>query len=240
MPDPTAPERHEPKAENACGTERDYGSGIIHLCEWTAGRCTGTHTCMCGLFWTAPVTADDLRERYAEALYQHAVTVARPTPFPPHGAEERWLATVRENAHARAAAVLAVRDEELERLRARLAEEIEVSGLLDRRAETSEGEHGATREREAELRRNVAAHRAGEDLLQANIDALAAEKDAAEAAAKLAVAALEGAETTCRYHGDTPPKAPAWHGGCESCQQPTRVREALAAIRALTTETENR
>lgn len=62
----------------------------------------------------------------------------------------------------------------------------------------------------------------------------------AEAAAKLALTALEGAETTCRYHGDNPPKAPAWHGGCESCQQPTRVREALAAIRALTTEETDR
>lgn len=59
-------------------------------------------------------------------------------------------------------------------------------------------------------------------------------RQAAETAAKLALAALEGAETSCRYHGETPPEAPGWHGGCESCRQPTRVREALAAIRALT------
>lgn len=53
------------------------------------------------------------------------------------------------------------------------------------------------------------------------------------AAVAEALTALEGAETSCRYHGEDPPEAPAWHGGCESCRQPTRVREALAAIRAL-------
>jgi hypothetical protein len=44
---------------------------------------------------------------------------------------------------------------ELARLQARLAEEVAVSGLLARRAEASEGEHGVTREREAELRRKL-------------------------------------------------------------------------------------
>jgi hypothetical protein len=63
---------------------------------------------------------------------------------------------------------------------------------------------------------------------------LADEVERLRAAAEFALTALEGAETACRYHGETPPEAPAWHGGCESCQQPTRVREALAAIRALT------
>jgi hypothetical protein len=70
MADPTAPERHDPPTENACRVERDYGSGIIHVCEWTAGRCSDTHSCGCGLVWTAtaPVPADDLRDRIAKAL----------------------------------------------------------------------------------------------------------------------------------------------------------------------------
>jgi hypothetical protein len=100
MPDPTAPERHELATQNACRTERDYGSGIIHVCEQPGDRCNGTHSCRCGLVWTATatvpadearsiardiakraeaertaladaetVTAEDLRERVAEKLW---------------------------------------------------------------------------------------------------------------------------------------------------------------------------
>lgn len=73
---------------------------------------------------TAPVTAEGLRERVIEALYQHAVTVARPTPFPPAESEERWLATVRENSEARADAVLAALAGDPGDLPARMADAI--------------------------------------------------------------------------------------------------------------------
>jgi hypothetical protein len=44
--------------------------------------------------------------------------------------------------------------------------------------------------------------------------------------------ALEGAEQTCRYHGDVPPTKPGgWTGSCDSCEQPARVRKALALLR---------
>lgn len=45
--------------------------------------------------------------------------------------------------------------------------------------------------------------------------------------------ALLSAHHWCPYHGDNPPETPPFHGGCDSCQQPIRVRQALEAIRAL-------
>jgi len=54
-------------------------------------------------------------------------------------------------------------------------------------------------------------------------------------ALEAAQAALSKAETACRIHQDRDPTAdaPAWHGGCEECRQPRRVRKALAAFAAL-------
>lgn len=48
-------------------------------------------------------------------------------------------------------------------------------------------------------------------------------------------AALGNADTECRIHKDRDPSAdaPAWHGGCEECRQPRRVRRAVAAWAAL-------
>lgn len=47
-------------------------------------------------------------------------------------------------------------------------------------------------------------------------------------------AALENAEQRCRYHGDVRPEPPQlWRAGCESCEQPARVRAALTALRRL-------
>lgn len=48
-------------------------------------------------------------------------------------------------------------------------------------------------------------------------------------------AALAHAETQCRIHKDRDPSAdaPAWHGGCEECRQPRRMRRAIAAWAAL-------
>jgi hypothetical protein len=186
MADPTAPERHDPPTENPCGTERDYGSRIIHVCEWTAGRCSDTHSCGCGLVWTAtaPVTADDLRDLQREAAREAfadrtdaegALSIS--TQRNPWEAlddaltaswavrdEELKLLRAKVTAHDFAVDAEVARlgkrvdraDAELARLRARLAEEVAVSGLLARRAEASEGEHGVTREREAELRRKLA------------------------------------------------------------------------------------
>jgi hypothetical protein len=176
MADPTAPERHDPPTENACRVERDYGSGIIHVCEWTAGRCSDTHSCGCGLVWTAtaPVPAEDLRDRI-----------------------ERWRSTADLDSRAGAPVGNALHDacNEVERLQARLAEEVAVSGLLARRAEASEGEHGVTREREAEQRRRAElaeqasaewqaaceAHAADSERLADGVLALEAERDALKA-----------------------------------------------------------
>jgi hypothetical protein len=85
---------------------------------------------------------------------------------------------------------------ELARLQARLAEEVAVSGLLACRAEASEGEHGVTREREAEQRRRAElaeqasaewqaaceAHAADSERLADGVLALEAERDALKAA----------------------------------------------------------
>jgi hypothetical protein len=51
-------------------------------------------------------------------------------------------------------------------------------------------------------------------------------------ALKAAEYALEHAEKTCRYHGDDFMRCGSWRGipSCESCRQPWRVVEALAAI----------
>ena len=49
--------------------------------------------------------------------------------------------------------------------------------------------------------------------------------------------ALEHAPQTCRFHGDCPPAKPGPHTGrCDSCEQPARVRRALAYFRGLTGE----
>lgn len=46
--------------------------------------------------------------------------------------------------------------------------------------------------------------------------------------------ALENAADTCRYHGDVPPSKPGpFTGSCDSCDQPARVRKALALLRRL-------
>jgi hypothetical protein len=54
-------------------------------------------------------------------------------------------------------------------------------------------------------------------------------------ALRKARAALENATQNCRYHGDVPPAPPnSWRGaGCDTCEQPARVRAALAALRRL-------
>lgn len=45
--------------------------------------------------------------------------------------------------------------------------------------------------------------------------------------------ALDAAEQLCRLHGDVPPARPGgWTGACDSCEQPARVRKALALLRA--------
>lgn len=44
--------------------------------------------------------------------------------------------------------------------------------------------------------------------------------------------ALEQAPQECRYHGDVPPSKPGgWTSSCDSCEQPARVRKALALLR---------
>jgi hypothetical protein len=54
------------------------------------------------------------------------------------------------------------------------------------------------------------------------------------AALTLAAEALEGAEVECRFHGKRPGDDRArLTSGCESCKQPTKVRAAQAALRAL-------
>lgn len=46
--------------------------------------------------------------------------------------------------------------------------------------------------------------------------------------------ALNGADTLCRFHGDVPPSKPGpFTGSCGSCEQPARVRKALALLRAV-------
>lgn len=85
---------------------------------------------------TPPDDTEGLREQIVEALYRHAVTVARPTPFPPAELEGTWLATVRENAEARADAAWAEVSPVLERLRgdnAHLAEMF--AGIMAQRDE---------------------------------------------------------------------------------------------------------
>lgn len=62
----------------------------------------------------------------------------------------------------------------------------------------------------------------------------AAVREAVFAALTLAAEALEGAEVECRFHGKNPPAdSSRVTRGCESCQQPTRVRAAQDALRAL-------
>lgn len=49
--------------------------------------------------------------------------------------------------------------------------------------------------------------------------------------------ALDAAEQTCRIHGDVPPAKPGgWTSACDSCEQPARVRKALALLRRVTGE----
>jgi hypothetical protein len=108
---------------------------------------------------------DDLRERVTEVATQWALMypLANWPWLGPRGSGDADAMSLDGMARNIAAAwgrdiadrMLAVRDEELARLQARLAEEVAVSGLLARRAEASEGEHGVTREREAEQRRRA-------------------------------------------------------------------------------------
>jgi hypothetical protein len=56
-------------------------------------------------------------------------------------------------------------------------------------------------------------------------------------AVEVARDALDHAEDLCRYHGDVPPAKPgSWAGSCGSCEQPSRVRRALALMRRLAGE----
>jgi hypothetical protein len=49
--------------------------------------------------------------------------------------------------------------------------------------------------------------------------------------------ALDHAVAVCRLHGDVPPAKPGgWSSACDSCEQPARVRKALAYLRALVGE----
>lgn len=51
-------------------------------------------------------------------------------------------------------------------------------------------------------------------------------------AVRAAYEALEQAPATCRFHGDVPPAKPGgWTSACDSCEQPARVRKALALLR---------
>lgn len=58
--------------------------------------------------------------------------------------------------------------------------------------------------------------------------------NAVRSALELVRLALSNADQECRFHGRKPPEgSPAWHGGCQSCVQPTRVRTALSALSCL-------
>jgi hypothetical protein len=95
--------------------------------------------------------ADDLRDQISDAIGSTMRLGLQDAELHDEPGAQRineWITWIADVA-------LAVVAPELARLRARLAEEVEVSGLLARRAEASEGEHGVTREREAEQRRRA-------------------------------------------------------------------------------------
>ncbi len=71
------------------------------------------------------------------------------------------------------------------------------------------------------------------------LDAFAADPEAVMQAAILALEAakqaMAGADPLCRIHQDRDPgaDAPRWHGGCEECRQPRRVRKARELLDAM-------
>lgn len=68
------------------------------------------------------------------------------------------------------------------------------------------------------------------DTPQAIFERLLARSHRIDHAAGYALAALTSAETTCRYHGDVRAPRSLLSSGCGSCQQPARVRDAIAAL----------
>jgi hypothetical protein len=56
-------------------------------------------------------------------------------------------------------------------------------------------------------------------------------------AVEAARVALDHATDLCRFHGDVPPAKPgSWASACGSCEQPARVRKALALLRRVSGE----
>jgi DNA repair exonuclease SbcCD ATPase subunit len=158
------------------------------------------HKCVCGDLWnddvagcravpTAPVTAEGLRERLTEALLDPLKCCIVVDSWGVHGTcKSCW-----PKAQAAADAVLAVRDEELERLRAELTEAVEHNDetcsafrelqACDERRRAAEAERDLLRETlaDSDLGAQVLAQWEAIAAADADRDRLEAERDALKA-----------------------------------------------------------